>query len=399
MLSRGYCRLFQKTAFIFMRFLRFPLPKEIHSVQDFSSSLKQRNISKILIVTGPCFLKNEEFLRILNDLENDNISYEVFSSVNREPDFALAEAIKDSYLKNECEGMLSIGGGSVIDASKAASLLIKDPEHSLEHFRGMLKVRKGRSYLCVVPTTAGTGSEATVAAVVVNQKNGDKFSINDPHLIPDEVFFDDEFLKTVPQHLIAESGMDALTHALEAYIGKSGTQFTDQYALKALSMIHMNLLNYYYNPEDDIARKRMQMASYDAGVAFTRAYVGYVHALAHAIGGKYHLGHGYCIAILLPYVLLSYGKTIDKKMAHLYDLWKLGKEKDNDVKRSKVIEEIISFNARMKIPSSFNGLIKEEDYQDLAEHASKEANPWYPVPKEMNVKELKDIIIKANGRS
>ncbi len=159
--------------------------------------------------------------------------------------------------------------------------------------------------LIAIPTTAGSGSEATIASVVTNPSKKDKFAINSPKLLPQVVLLDDELLRSLPPKIIANTGMDTLTHALEAYLGNALTTKTKEAALESILLISASLLPFYQNPNDDVARENMLKASYLAGIAFTRSYVGYVHALAHSLGGEYNLPHGYLNAVLFSHIFLT----------------------------------------------------------------------------------------------
>ena len=285
-----------------------------------------------------------------------------------------------------------------MDAAKALGALLANPKKKLEDLRGILKVKGKLPFLIAVPTTAGTGSEATIASVVVNEKTHDKFAINDPKLIPSVAVLDDSLLEGLPPSVVASTGMDALTHALEAFIGSENTSYTKKEALEAIQLIHDHLLPCYEDRTRDEDRKAMQKASFFAGLAFTRAYVGYVHALAHALGGSYDLPHGYANAVLLPHVLEAYGEKAYGKLAKISDSLSLtDKSLSKKEKAEAVIAWIKNLKKSLSIPERFPlGTIKKEDLEALATHADKEANPFYPVPKEMDKGEVKQVLIHSS---
>ena len=262
--------------------------------------------------------------------------------------------------------------------------------------KGLLKVNRKLPPFFAVPTTAGTGSECTVAAVITDDETHDKYAINDFSLIPHYAILDPTLTATLPPFLTATTGMDALTHAVEAYIGRGNTRKTKHQAEEAVRLIFGNLKEATFNGTNLDARINMQKAAYLAGLAFTRAYVGYVHALAHALGGTYGIAHGYANAVLLPRVLDAFGNSVNKRLAALARIAGIadGKDKNADASR-KFINAIDELNAQLGIPATFEGKIKKEDFDALAAHADKEANPLYPVPKLMNAKQLKSIYFKV----
>jgi len=244
--------------------------------------------------------------------------------------------------------------------------------------------------MVAVPTTAGTGSETTVAAVIVDSDKGDKYAINDPMLIPRVAVLDPTLLVGLPKHISSSTGMDALTHAVEAFIGHSNTKKTYRYGIEATQMIFNYLEKSVEEPKNLEYREQMIIASYKAGVAFTRAYVGTVHSLAHAIGGKYNVPHGLANAILLPKVLRAYGKSAEKKLAKLADSVGITGETVHE-KAIKFIEQIEQMNKNMGVTNTFGHLIKEEDLDFLVKHAYKETVPVYPVPRILSLEEMKEI--------
>ncbi len=218
-------------------------------------------------------------------------------------------------------------------------------------------------------------------------------------MIPNVAVLDDSLLIGLPKGVIASTGMDALTHAIESYIGRSSTRQSKEYALQAIKLISDNLYAFYTDPKKDEARANMQKASYLAGVSFTRAYVGYVHALAHALGGYYNVPHGFANAVLLPLVLEEYGESVYDRLSEINDDLRLVDPlSPKKEKAEAVIAWIKEMNAKMNIPAKFDHLIKNfADLEALSLHAAKEANPFYPVPREFDKKELKTILLKSDS--
>lgn len=393
-----YSRSVQLALKMAMPFINIRIPETHFDILKIVSIIKNEKLNHPLIISGNHVSKHPKIQLLFFELKNNNLSFSLFTDVRSDPTFENIEEIYKFYSDNSCDSIIAIGGGSIIDASKALGCKITDPNKNLSSFKGLLKVKKDIPFFIACPTTAGTGSEATIASVVTNEKTNDKFAINDPHLVPNIAILDNELLDSLPSETIAITGIDALSHAVEAYIGRSNSKLTKEKALDAILLIKNNLVNFYNNPSDNEARNNMIIASYDAGISFTRAYVGYVHALAHAIGGLYHLPHGYCIAILLPYVLEAYGSSIYKSTREINDYLSLSdKEAVDEEKCLTFIDWIKDLNKELNIPETFEQKINEDDYLKLAVHAFKEASPIYPVPKIFNIKKLIEIIKKSNG--
>ena len=265
-----------------------------------------------------------------------------------------------------------------MDTAKAAAALVVRPGKAPEQLAGLLKVRRAIPPFIAVPTTAGTGSETTIAAVVTGADHH-KYAINDLCLIPRCAVLDPLLTVSLPPHTTAETGMDALTHAVEAYIGRFyPTRQTDAMAEEAVVTIFRTLEHACAHGDDVGARQALLTASYQAGVAFTRAGVGNVHAIAHTLGGLYGVGHGLANAVLLPVVLRDYGTAAHRHLARLAEL--VGLSGDSEADRANAfIDAIFGMNARLGIPTGFT-CIREADLPQMAAWAAKEANPTYPVP-------------------
>lgn len=282
------------------------------------------------------------------------------------------------FVENGCEAMIAFGGGSPMDCAKAACARVVRPNKTIPQMRGVMKVMHKLPPFFAVPTTAGTGSETTLAAVVSNTQTHEKYAINDPVLRPKYAVLDPELTVGLPPHITSTTGMDALTHAVEAYIGKSGVKSTNAYAEKATKLIFENLETAYKDGKNIEARNNMLLASFYAGMAFTRAYVGYVHAIAHNLGGMYGVPHGLANAVILPVILEEYGSAIYAPLARLADIAGVEGVSEAD-KAVKFIAEIKAMNARMNIPTGF-AQIEEKDIDTIVERAMKEAHPLYPTP-------------------
>ena len=353
---------------------------------------KNKGIKKVLVVTDKGLMNLHILDPLFSELKKEEVEYVIFDGVQPNPTIPNIEECKDLYLQNKCEGIIAFGGGSPMDCAKAAAARVVKPKQSVRKMRGYLKVHKKLPPFFAVPTTAGTGSETTLAAVVTDPTTHEKNAICDPCLRPKYAVLDPALTVGLPPHITSTTGMDALTHAVEGYIGKSNVKSTIKYSEDAVILIHSNLEKAYQNGKDMTARENMLKASFYAGNAFTRAFVGYVHAIAHNLGGTYGTPHGLANAVILPYILEWYGSSVYKPLAKLADLIHLSKEGMNEEEKARAyIAEIKRMNKAMNIPEKFD-FIKEEDIPALVKRALKEGNPGYPVPKIMDSKECEKVI-------
>ena len=280
-----------------------------------------------------------------------------------------------------------------MDAAKAAAARVVKPRKSVNQMGGILKVMKRLPLFIAVPTTAGTGSETTIAALITDTETHHKYAIMDTCLIPRFAVLDPELTIGLPPSLTAATGMDALTHAVEAYLCWTyGTKESIGFALDAVKMIFENLQGAFKNGADTGARQAMLTASYKAGFAFTRAGVGNIHAIAHTLGGLYNAPHGLANAVILPLVLEDYGKKVWKKLARLADVSGVAPGAVSDEEKAKAfIAAIYDMNAKMGIPRGFD-FIKNEDIPKMTRWAFRESNPVYPVPVVYNRARYRKII-------
>lgn len=314
------------------------------------------------------------FQQMLSRLEG----YALFSDIQPNPPVSAVEAAAALYRREGCDSLVAVGGGSSMDTAKAAAALLARPDRTLSQLAGLLKVRRPIPPFIAVPTTAGTGSETTIAAVVTGADHH-KYAVSDLCLIPRCAVLDPLLTVSLPPRTTAETGMDALTHAVEAYLSRFyPTRQTDRLAEEAVVTIFRTLEHACAHGDDVDARQALLTASYQAGAAFTRASVGNVHAIAHTLGGLYGVDHGLANAVLLPVVLRDYGPAAYRKLARLAELVGLPGGTDGE-KADAFIDAILAMNARLGIPTGFS-CIREEDLPQMAAWAAKEANPTYPVP-------------------
>ncbi|MBD5132720.1 MAG: iron-containing alcohol dehydrogenase [Clostridiales bacterium] len=394
--KKAYCRIFQFVFKVALPLLPYKDPKLIESIGNIAEVLKINGKQKPLIVTDGTIVKLGLANGLTDSLTENGLSYEIYDKVVANPTSAnVAEALA-LYRENGCDSLIAFGGGSPMDCAKGVGALVARPKKTLAKLGGILKVRKKIPLLIAIPTTAGTGSETTLACVVVDSDTRHKYAINDFPLIPKYAVLDESVTMTLPPAVVATTGMDALTHAIEAYIGKSGNKSTRRDALDAIKLVFENLPSSYTDGTQE-ARKNMLIASHKAGKAFSKAYVGYVHALAHSLGGKYDVPHGLANAVILPVVLREYGKAAYKKLKKIAVFCGLADKKTSpEIAENTIIEKIEKFNEQFNIPKTID-CIKDEDIAELASNAEKEANPLYPVPKLWDKKKLKTMYLKIRG--
>ncbi len=386
-----YCRTFQSVFKAAIPFLPYRKPSILYSVRNLPEILHKKNCSRVLIITDAGIMKHGLTSRLEDTLEKNDIPYIIYDQTVANPTTINVEEAVSLYLSFDCDAIIGFGGGSSIDCAKAAGARIAKPHQPLSKMEGILKIHKRLPLLIAIPTTAGTGSETTLAAVITDAETRHKYPINDFPLIPRVAVLDPKVTVSLPPSITATTGMDALTHAVEAYIGGSTTAGTRKDALRAVSLIFQYLPTAYHNGQDLEARKHMLLAAFYAGCAFSKSYVGYVHAVAHSLGGEYNVPHGLANAVLLPFVLESYGETIYPKLHHLAVAAGIAdKDTPKDLAALKFIEAIKKMKEQFEIGDTIPE-IKREDIPKLAAYADKEANPLYPVPVLMNAKELESF--------
>ena len=387
-LKKAYCRTFQKVLRIAIPVLPYREPKIIRSLGDVPGALMRELCASVLIITDKGIRSLGLTDRLEEALQNAHIRYVIYDDTAANPTTENAEEALELYHTHRCDAIIGFGGGSSMDCAKAVGVRVVRPNASLGQMKGILKVGKKLPPLIAVPTTAGTGSETTLAAVIVDAETRHKYVINDFPLIPKYAVLDPTVTISLPPYVTATTGMDALTHAVEAYIGGSTTKKTRRCALKAVRLIFDNLDTAYAHGGNLHARRNMLMAAYYAGCAFTVSYVGYVHAVAHSLGGEYNVPHGEANAILLPFVLEEYGETIYPQLKRLAIAARLADADTPDDEAAAVfIQAVKDMKKRFGIGDTVPQL-REEDIPKLAKYADSEGNPLYPVPVLMDADEL-----------
>ena len=379
--NKTECRVFQAGLNLASRLLYWREPNTVSgpgSIEQIPGILKSMGVTKVMIVTGRHVGKSIA-PGVIESICNAGLDCCHFSEVEANPSTTTVFKIRDMYKENGCNGFLAIGGGSPMDAAKGAAALITRPKKTLDQMAGLFGVLKKIPPFVAVPTTAGTGSETTIAAVITDAETHHKYAIMDIALVPRIAVLDPELTRSLPQKTTSTTGMDALTHAVEAYIcWTNRTKKSDRRAEEAVKLIFKYLEKAYQNGDDMEARGKMLEAAFKAGYAFTRAGVGNVHAIAHTLGGLYGTPHGLANAVILPIVLEDYGEAAYPRLAKLADL--VGIKGNTEADKAKAfIAEVYAMNERMGIPKGLD-VIKDEDIPQMIKWALAEANPTYPVP-------------------
>lgn len=327
----------------------------------------------------------------------------IFDDVPPDSSLETVRAAAQAYRANHCDAIIAVGGGSVIDTSKAANILVSEGGDDLLKYSGAHNLPKPLKPFFVIPTTSGTGSEVTLAAVVSDNQKNVKLAFASNYLMPHAAILDPRMTQTLPPHLTAMTAMDAMTHAIEAYTCIAANPISDAYATAAIKKISNNLFNVLETPTDAHGRLELAQASTMAGIAFSNSMVGIVHSLGHALGAVAHLPHGLCMNLFLPYVL-DYNKEVNgDKIADLLlplagpDIYAQTPANERANKTIATLKEIRDrLHALTKLPRTLSetGKITKEQLDDVAEKALNDGSIIFN-PKEATLKDLREILEKA----
>ena len=354
----------------------FPGPKVVSgadSAKKIPEVLKELNVNKVMIVTGPT-VGRTIVPPIAENLERHGIGYTIYDQVEANPSVKTVEAIRAQYLENGCDGFLAIGGGSPMDAAKAAAARVAKPNTPIGKMAGLMKVMIKVAPIVAVPTTSGTGSEVTMGAVISDHDERHKYAIMDPNLVPKYAVLDPKLTVSMPKFVTATTGIDALTHAVESYVTWAyNNNASNRNAEEAVVKIFRNLKRAYEDGNDLEAREAMLIASYKAGLAFNHTGVGYVHAIAHAMGGIYNTAHGLANAVIMPIVLEDYGTAVHPQLAHLAEITGVKTTGSDAEKANAFIAAIRQMNREMGLPTGFD-FIEQKDFPQIIKWALAEGN-------------------------
>ena len=381
-LERMWCRTFQAVLKVGNYFMGYRMPQYLEGagkIRELGAFLREKNINDVLVVTGAGMVRRGQVQPMLDGFDAYGIRYTVQTYTAPDPTTDDVEAGYEAYKANGCCAIVALGGGSRIDCAKGIAAKAVHPRKSVARMQGLLKVHRPIPPFVAIPTTAGAGSETTVAAVITDSRTHRKAAINDPFLIPRYAVLDPELTMDLPPETTATTGMDALAHAVEAYTNHTyNTALENRLAKEAVRLIHDNLLLAYADGSNLEARQNMQRGAFYAGRAFTRGCVGYVHAIGHTLGGLYGVAHGLAMAVLLPKVMRAYGAAAHQRLAQLADVCGIAGSTEAE-KTEGFIRWMEQTNAAMGLPEKFD-MIRSEDIGQMIIWAKKEANPLYPVP-------------------
>ena len=394
-MGKAYARTYQGAFKIGMNFIPWRMPEKIEGagkIKELPKFLKDQGVNKVLVVTDKVLNQDLHMLDSMYEAAKKcNLECIVYDGVKPNPtDTSIEEGLK-LYKDNNCEGIIAFGGGSPMDCAKVIGARVVKPNKSVKKMKGLFKVLHKLPPFVAVPTTAGTGSETTIAAVITLEADHHKVTINDISLMPKWAVFDPELTVGLPPHITSTTGMDALCHAVECYTNKTyNSKLEDKLSKDAVKLINDNLYKCYSDGENIKARQNMQLAAFYAGRAFTRGCVGYVHAVGHTLSGLYGVPHGLTMSVILPHVMRQFGSAVHKRLAELADV--IGIEGRTDKQKSdNFIKWIDELNAKMDIPNKIEG-IKDKDIDQIVEWASAEANPLYPTPVYWGPEDFKKLI-------
>ncbi len=357
--------------------------------------LSEQNIDKVLVITDQVLYDLGLLTPMLEALEKAQINVSIYHRVKPDPTFTIVDEALAVCKQNECKAVIGFGGGSVLDTSKTVAACAANKYIKPQKLEGMMKVRTKPLPFIAIPTTAGTGSEVTLVAVISDSQSHQKTTIIDPKIVADDAILDPAITVGLPKHITSSTALDALTHAIEAYISGFATKQTDIMALKAIKLINENIIKAYNQPDDLKARENLLLGSMYAGQAFTRTYVGYVHAFSHNIGGKYGVAHGLANAVLLPHVMEDSKDAARVRFAELSDFLELcDTNAAIPAKADAFVQYLFDLNAQLNIPSRLEAFA-QDGIDEIINLAFKEAHGTYPVPKYYTKASARELLLKV----
>ncbi len=359
-------------------------------------TLSGSGVKRLLLVTDSVLVELGLIKPLIQRLETGGVEVTIYDGVKPDPAVEQCEEALLALKRGGGEALLAVGGGSVMDCAKIIAARATNNK-KIEAMTGFFKISKAPLPVYCIPTTAGTGSEVSIGAVISDPFKKKKQPIIDHKMVPIMVALDGSLMTGLPPAVTAATGMDALTHAIEAYISRIATPETDRMALESVRLIMRYLPQVMENGDDLDARQMMSWAAYRAGLAFSRAGLGYVHGIAHSFGAHYHTPHGLANAIAIPYVLEYSASACSERLAELARVSGLGNGAESDeMLAEKFIDHIRSLKRKIGIPEKLDA-IRVEDIPDLARAALKEAHLTYAVPRYMNQSDCEALLMQMRG--
>lgn len=399
-LYKAFCRTYQAVFKIGMYVIPWGMPKTLEgpgSIKKLPGWIKEKGYDNVLIVTDHMLSEMGMLDSLFTSMNEAGVKYTLYDGVQPNPTNVNVEEGLKLFRENECKAIVAFGGGSPMDCAKGIGAMHVKKGKTVEQLQGLFKVLHRIPTIFAVPTTSGTGSETTVAAVITNTETSHKASMNDTSLMPKFAVMDPELTVGLPPKVTATTGMDALAHAVEAYTNHTyNSKLENDLCKKAVKLIHDNLYKAYCDGSDLEARMNMQDAAFYAGRAFTRGCVGYVHAVGHTLGGLYHTPHGLAMSVILPHVMRQFGPAAHRRLAELADV--CGMQGANNAEKAEAfISWIEDLKEKMDIPVHLD-VIQKQDIPQIIKWAMKEANPLYPVPVIWGVEDFEKLIDTIRGK-
>ncbi len=362
------------------------------ALQYLVQAMTDFNVKKPLIVTDYGVVHSGTIQHVLDLL---TVEYSMFAEVKPEPELEQVQDCIDVYRAEACDAVFAVGGGSALDIAKCVAALAGQTG-AIHEFVGTDKIQSRDIPLIVIPTTSGTGSEVTNIAILSDTANKMKQGIVSDYLLPDVAIVSPVMSVSCPASVTAASGVDALVHALEAYISVNRSDLTDALAIQAIQLIVEYLPQAYALPTNLVAREKMATASLMGGLAFGNAGVGAVHALAYPLGGKYKMAHGVSNALMLPYVLKWNVLGCAERLSHIADLLNISKSKNPQKNAEELVEFLVKFCKQLNLPSGLTHFgIGADDIPALAAEAIKVERLLKNNPRKLSLADIEAIYREA----
>lgn len=357
----------------------FCIKPKISYGENSLNSLKDFGFTRVCIATDKFMVESKLINKVTDILDNHNIDYHIFDEITPDPSTEIIQKGLSHIINLKPHALIAVGGGSVIDAAKAITYFCLQLKKNFIEENQIVK-----PYFIAIPTTAGTGSEVTNFSVITDLESKTKIPLTNDIMLPDEAILDPILTVSVPGSVTAATAMDVLTHGIESYVSNNSNIFSQMYALESIKLVGSNLLKCYNNLDNLEYRNNLQIASCMAGIAFNSSGLGITHSIAHAIGSSFHLPHGLCNALVLPYVIEFNSKDKDTSSKYIKILECMGVNNINQNESSLILKSLIKeLNKSLSIPLNLSSLnINKEQFKALVPILAQTA--------------LKDICTKTN---
>lgn len=381
-----------------MKDFNFKIPQEIvfglGSLKKLPGILKDNHIDNALLVSDHGLESIGVVKKITDILDEGGVQYTTYLDVIPNPTISVVEEATALYQKNNCKSIIALGGGGPMDVSKAVGVLVKFGG-SIKDYVGVGNVPGPIVPMLAIPTTAGTGSEVTASSVITDAETSFKFSVISHEMLPKYVVLDPELIMTAPASIAAACGVDALIHALEAYISTDANLFTDAFAEKAMELIGKNIRRFVANRKDEEAACAMMAGSTFAGIAFAWAKLGDIHAMSHPVSGFFHVAHGVANSVLMPTVIEFNALADHGRYEKIYNYIREGMAPCTDFKPEMLVEEVKKLNRQLGIPENLRAVgVTEDKIPAMAADAMKAANVLVN-PRATTLQDIIDLYHKA----